>query len=108
MAVIAEGADVHTLIVVFTVEPDKQGDLVTYLEGVAAEHSKEDGFISCSVHRSEDGLRVAEYIQWESKEHLQALMARPEMVAHVSEPSRAPDVHSYQVVSVTEVSASGA
>ena len=60
-ATISEGADVHTLIVMFTVDPTQQETLVEHLRGMAAEHCKFDGFVSCSIHRSEDGTRVAEY-----------------------------------------------
>src|SRR5260370_16182227 len=66
MATISEGAAVHTLIVMFTVEPSQQNTLVEHLRGMVAEHSKFEGFVSCSIHRSEDGTRVAEYIQCRS------------------------------------------
>ena len=57
MATISEGADVHTLIVMFTVDPTQQETLVEHLRGMAAEHCKFDGFVSCSIHRS-DGSGV--------------------------------------------------
>jgi hypothetical protein len=44
MATISEGADVHTLIVMFTVDPTQQETLVDHLRGMAAEH--------CEVRRS--------------------------------------------------------
>jgi hypothetical protein len=40
MATISEGADVHTLIVMFTVEPSQQDSLVEHLRGIVAEHSR--------------------------------------------------------------------
>ena len=105
MATISEGADVHTLIVVFTVEPTQQDALVEHLRGVVAEHSQFDGFVSCSIHRSEDGTRVAEYLQWRSAAHLEAILDTPEGQAQVAESSRIADghdAHVYQVVSVTQ------
>jgi hypothetical protein len=65
MATMSEGADVHTLIVMFTVDPTQQDTLVEHLRGMAAEHCKFDGFVSCSIHRSEDvslgGDRIVEH-----------------------------------------------
>jgi len=77
MATISEGADVHTLIVMFTVDPTQQAALVEHLRGMAAEHCKFEGFVSCSIHRSEDGTRVAEYIQWRSAAHMEAVLNTP-------------------------------
>ena len=77
MATISEGADVHTLIVLFTVDPTQQETLVEHLRGMAAEHCKFDGFVSCSIHCSEDGTRVAEYIQWRSAAHMEAVPEHP-------------------------------
>ena len=61
MATISEGSDVHTLIVVFTVERTRQDALVEHLRGLVAEHSQFDGFVSCSIHRSEDGRWASTY-----------------------------------------------
>jgi quinol monooxygenase YgiN len=40
--------------------------------------SKFPGFISATVHRSVDGTRVINYLQWQSQEHLAALQRSPE------------------------------
>jgi quinol monooxygenase YgiN len=108
VARIEESSDVHTLIVVFIVEPERQQALVDHLREVAAEHSKHDGFLCCAIHRSEDGLRVAEYIQWRTRAHWQAMMATPEAKAHVRDASLIADAHIYEVASVTELAAPGA
>ena len=107
MATISEGADVHTLIVMFTIDPTQQETLVEHLRGMAAEHCKFDGFVSCSIHRSEDGTRVAEYIQWRSAAHMEAVLNTPEGQAQLAESSRIADrhgaqAHVYQVVSVMQ------
>jgi quinol monooxygenase YgiN len=109
MATIREGAQIHTLIVVFTVEPAQQDALVRHLRGLAAEHSQFDGFVSCSIHRSQDGTRVAEYIQWRSAADMEAVLDTPEGRAQVAESSQIAldhDAHVYQVLSVTEADAS--
>src|SRR5260370_5295632 len=107
MATISEGADVHTLIVMFTVEPSQQNTLVEHLRGMVAEHSNFEGFVSCSIHRSEDGTRVAEYIQWRSAAHVEAVLNTPEGQAQLAESSPIADRHDaqghfYQGVSVTQ------
>lgn len=103
MATIEENTDLVTLIVVFTVKPENQAAHVEILRLTAAEHSKVDGFISCSVLASEDGTRVAEYIQWKSHAHLQVMLSSEAGAAHVNDPSFVSEVHSYTVASVTEL-----
>lgn len=66
MATIQQAGDVLTVIVVFTIPPDQQSAFVRQLENVAAKHSEHDGFVSCAIRHSEDGVRVVEYIQWRS------------------------------------------
>jgi quinol monooxygenase YgiN len=79
---IVEGTSPLTLIVVFTCEPHEQDELVHYLIGIAQEHSVNDGFISCTIHRSLDGTRLAEYIQWRDQAALSAMAAKPSSQAH--------------------------
>ncbi len=105
MATIEENVDLVTLIVIFTVTPEDQTALVDDLRGVAAAHSRTDGFISCSILASEDGTRVAEYIQWRSHAHLQVMLKSAEGAAHVNDPTLISEVHSYVVASVTDVPA---
>lgn len=102
MTVIEEDADLVTLIVVFTVKPEDQAGHVDMLRVVAAEHSKTDGFISCSILASEDGTRVTEYIQWKSHAHLQVMLESKAGAAHVNDESFISEVHSYRVASVTQ------
>ena len=79
---IVEGSSPLTLVVVFTCEPREQDELVQYLIGIAQEHSVNDGFISCTIHRSLDGTRLAEYIQWRDQAALSAMAAKPSSQAH--------------------------
>jgi antibiotic biosynthesis monooxygenase (ABM) superfamily enzyme len=64
-----------TLIVVFSVDPSRQEDL---LKGVM--HNLETvvkpypGFVSSTIHKSLDGMRIVNYIQWESPEAYQAYL----------------------------------
>lgn len=102
MATIELGSDVLTVVVVFTVPPDQQAGFVRHLEQVAAEHSQHDGFVSCAIHRSEDGVRVVEYIQWRSRAHFDAMLAAQAADGHVNRPAFPADVHVYEVAAVVE------
>ncbi len=84
------GADVRinagkvplTLIVVMKCEAAEQEELFEYLISTAQEHSVNPGFVSCSIHKSLDGTRVAEYIQWTDQAALGGMAKKPESQAH--------------------------
>lgn len=101
MATIQEGVDLVTLIVIFHTTPETQGAQVETLRRVIDQHSQRDGFVSCSIHVSEDGTRVAEYIQWRSYAHLQVMLESEAGAAHVNDTSVFSEVHSYRISSVT-------
>jgi quinol monooxygenase YgiN len=67
-----------TLINVFTVEPHNQQKLIELLT-LATESSviNIEGFISASLHRSIDGLKVTMYAQWRSMEDYQKMRSNP-------------------------------
>ena len=58
------------------------------------------GFISASIHKSLDGVRVTNYAQWRSQKDFEAMRNNPEAQAHMKplmEISK-PDFHLYEVV----------
>lgn len=67
-----------TLINVFSVAPENQQELVDLLI-LATEGSvtKIEGFISASLHRSLDGMKVTMYAQWKSEEHYLQMRKNP-------------------------------
>jgi quinol monooxygenase YgiN len=71
MPTIETAAAYATFINVFTCDPANQDEVVRLnveiIEQVAADAP---GFISASVHRSLDGTRVTNYLQWETAQHL--------------------------------------
>lgn len=78
MSTISEGRHPLTVINVFTVTPDRQADVVRMLGELTEQTVRHQaGFISTNIHASLDGTRVVNYAQWESKEHLEAMMAVP-------------------------------
>ena len=59
---------IATLINVFTVDPSKQQQLIDALiETTKKVWRLQDGFVSASIHKSKDGKKVANYVQWKWK-----------------------------------------
>lgn len=74
MPVIESGNGVVTDINVFTVAPEKQQLLVESLIETVKAAQKVPGWLSASIHRSHDGTRVTNYVQYESQEAAQAVL----------------------------------
>ena len=67
MQTISKGRAPLTLINVFTVNPEKQEELIALLKEVTERDVRHhNGFISASLHRSLDGHKVTMYAQWAS------------------------------------------
>jgi heme-degrading monooxygenase HmoA len=82
MPEISRGAGYATFINTFRCEPPDQDEVVRInIEIVDQVASTFPGFISASVHRSLDGTRVFNYLQWESADHLAAMQRSSEFQA---------------------------
>jgi heme-degrading monooxygenase HmoA len=97
---IEEHPPLLTIVIVFTVPQDQQDAHIEYLRQVAADQTKIDGFVSCAIFKSEDGVRVTEYVQWRSREHFEAMRANLAASAHTPNPAVQADAHIYEIVSV--------
>ena len=63
-----------TLINIFTMEPAHQQTVVDLLTQVTANRvAHQPGFVSCSLHKSQDGKRVVMYSQWRSQKDYEAM-----------------------------------
>lgn len=71
MPTIESGNSVVTHINVFTVDPERQQELVDSLTETVNAARHMDGWISASVHRSFDGRSVVNYVQFESQQDAQ-------------------------------------
>lgn len=67
-----------TQITVIKSEPKKQAEALSLMTERARFMARQPGFISISVHRSLDGRRLVNYIQWQSRELLQSAHKSPE------------------------------
>ena len=105
MPTIEKGREVLTLINVFTVEPDKQLELVSFLTEAARQTMRHlPGFVSANIHRSLDGTRVVNYVQWRGMTELQAAQKNSEAKARAQAVTALgrPDAALYEVVETIE------
>lgn len=101
MSVITQNGSLLTLINVFTVVPEKQQAVVDLLVRATEQDVKIlAGFISANIHKSDDGLRVVNYAQWENKEAFENFLRNPRANAHfkqAEEIAEKIDFHTYTV-----------
>lgn len=77
-------APVFTLINVLEVPAERQSELVDILEKATHEVIRHfPGFVSASIHRGLDGVHVANYVQWRTKEDFERMFADPEAQVHI-------------------------
>ena len=69
---------VVTQITTVKMRPDNQDEVLTLMRERAKFMARQPGFVSVSLHRSEDGSHVVNYIQWTDKERLAAAHHSPE------------------------------
>ena len=75
---IQPGKQTVTQITVVEAEPDKQDEALSLMAERARFMARQPGFVSVSLHRSEDGSHVVNYVQWTDKERLAAAHHSPE------------------------------
>ncbi len=82
---IRAGAEIFTLINVFSVAPDQQQELANLLIE-ATEHTMRHlrGFISANIHTSFDGRHVVNYAQWRSRDAFEAMLRNPDARPHMT------------------------
>jgi heme-degrading monooxygenase HmoA len=106
MTQISKDNPVVTLINVFSVEPDKQQELVDLLiHATKATMRHLPGFISANIHKSFDGTRVVNYAQWRTKEDFEAMLRDPNAGPHMKQAAALAkfEPHLYEVVEALSV-----
>ena|SRR5438552_3416633 len=66
-----------TQITIIEAEPDRQREALEMMATRARLMAQQPGFVSISLHRSLDGRRIVNYIQWESRELLHSAHQSP-------------------------------
>ncbi|MEZ5337037.1 MAG: antibiotic biosynthesis monooxygenase family protein [bacterium] len=75
-----------TVISNFSVNPGDQDRLLKHLvDAFSRVISKQPGFIAANFHKSQDGTKVVNYSQWESREDFYAYLEKPMAWAVVRE-----------------------
>ena len=106
MTTISTERDVVTLVNVFTVKPEDQQGLVDVLAEAAATMKTIHGYVSSNLHKSLDGTKVTNYVQWESVKDFEAMLENPEAAPHMREAARIAEKYEpdlYRVAFVDEV-----
>jgi quinol monooxygenase YgiN len=97
--------DIVTLVNVFTVDPANQKKVVDMLvEATAKTMQHLPGFVSASIHKSLDGVRVVNYAQWRSRQDFEKMRNNPAAQKHMRplmEIAEA-DFHLYEVAETVE------
>lgn len=94
-----------TQITVIEAEPGKQGEALAVMAERAKFMARQPGCISISLHRSLDGHRIVNYIQWQSRDLLQSAHQAPEFRKHwgqFDELTDDIDPHLYEVSEVID------
>ena len=67
-----------TQITIVEAEPERQTEALSLMKKRAHFVQGQPGFISISLHRSLDGRRIVNYVQWQSRDLLRAAHQSPE------------------------------
>jgi heme-degrading monooxygenase HmoA len=70
--------DLVTQITTVKVPPDNQSEVLQLMTERARFMATQPGFISVSLHRSEDGSHVVNYVQWRDRKQLETAHHSPE------------------------------
>jgi quinol monooxygenase YgiN len=94
-----------TQITIVEAEPDKQAEALALMTERARFMAAQPGFVSISLHRSLDGGRIINYVQWSSREELQAAHKSPQFRKEWDRFDRMTDdidPHLYEVCQIME------
>lgn len=94
-----------TQITVVEHEPDKQAEALAVMRERARFMAKQPGFLSISLHKSLDGRRIVNYVQWQDREQLKAAHQSPEFRkewGRFDSLTAEIDLHLYEVTDVLD------
>jgi heme-degrading monooxygenase HmoA len=78
MPEISQDNKVVTQITTVKMPADKQDEVLGLMKERARFMASQPGFVSITLHRSEDGGHVINYVQWKSRKELEAAHHSPE------------------------------
>lgn len=100
MATLALDNSLTTAIIIFTVKPEQQQELIDTIKEFLETVKTQPGFVSANLHKSTDGKKVANYAQWSSMENFTAFRNDGEVQAKADKLFEfdTPDSHVYEIV----------
>ncbi|MEL6461359.1 MAG: antibiotic biosynthesis monooxygenase [Cyanobacteria bacterium J06636_27] len=99
MPTIATKNELATVIIIFNVEPEKQQELLDTIAEFIKTVKQQPGFVSANLHKSLDGLKVANYAQWRTVEEFEKFLKNSEVKQKASKiKAFKPDSHVYEVI----------
>ncbi len=89
-----------TVIIIFQVKPEQQQELIEAIEEFLETVKTQPGFVSANLHKSIDGVKVANYAQWSSLEEFEAFRNNQEVQAKAAKLFElgTSDSHVYEIV----------
>ena len=94
-----------TQITVIEAEPEQQREALSLMAERARFMARQPGFVSISLHRSLDGRRIVNYVQWQNRELLQSAHKSPDFRKEwrkFDELTDQIDPHLYEVADVLD------
>lgn len=94
-----------TQITVIEAEPEKQAEALSIMTERAQFMACQPGFVSISLHRSLDGRRIVNYVQWENRDLLRSAHQSPEFRkkwGHLDKLTDDIDPHLYEIAQIID------
>ncbi|WP_019508242.1 antibiotic biosynthesis monooxygenase [Pleurocapsa sp. PCC 7319] len=89
-----------TVIIIFTVKPEQQLELIDAIKEFLETVKTQPGFVSANLHKSTDGVKVANYAQWKNIETFEAFRSNQDIQTKAAKLFEfdTPDSHVYEIV----------
>jgi quinol monooxygenase YgiN len=100
MATLSLDNSLTTVIIIFTVKPEQQQELIDTIKEFLKTVQTQPGFVSANLHKSIDGVKVVNYAQWSSMDVFEAFRSNKEVQVKASKLFEfdTPDSHVYEIV----------
>jgi quinol monooxygenase YgiN len=103
MTQIQPDSQLVTQITVVDSEPDQQADALSVMTERARFMARQPGCISIALHRSLDGRRIVNYVQWQNRDLLRQAHQSPEFRKEWSHFDQVTDEIDPNLYEVTQV-----
>jgi heme-degrading monooxygenase HmoA len=94
-----------TQITIIESDPGKQAEALSLMAERAHFMARQPGFVSISLHRSLDGRRIVNYVQWQNRDLLHSAHQSPEFRkewGHFDKLTDEIDPHLYEVAHIMD------